>query len=84
MNATRDALRRSCDGASRCIRWALLTRLGPSTYNLDDDEDEDDLGMSFSGFDDTTPGWGVPTPTTGDIVTNAIRKEKLIKYVTFW
>lgn len=45
--------------------------------------DLDDLGMSFGGFDDTTPGWGVPTPTAGDIVTNAIRKEKLIKCVTF-
>ncbi|KAI1789649.1 hypothetical protein LXA43DRAFT_1096232 [Ganoderma leucocontextum] len=37
--------------------------------------------MSFGGFDDTTLGWGVPTPTTGDIVTNAIRKEKLIKEI---
>nr|VWP00407.1 Transmembrane protein 1 [Ganoderma boninense] len=37
--------------------------------------------MSFGGFDDTTPGWGVPTPSTGDIVTNAIRKEKLIKEI---
>ncbi|KAM5533462.1 hypothetical protein V8D89_012900 [Ganoderma adspersum] len=37
--------------------------------------------MSFGGFDDTTPGWGVSTPTAGDIVTNAIRKEKLIKEI---
>ncbi|PIL22507.1 hypothetical protein GSI_15196 [Ganoderma sinense ZZ0214-1] len=37
--------------------------------------------MSFGGFDDTTPGWGAPTPSAGDIVTNAIRKEKLIKEI---
>ncbi|KAI9058396.1 hypothetical protein PYCCODRAFT_1463485 [Trametes coccinea BRFM310] len=36
--------------------------------------------MSFSGFDDI-PEWGVPTPSTGDIVTNAIKKEKLIKEI---
>ncbi|KAI0699280.1 hypothetical protein C8T65DRAFT_613748 [Cerioporus squamosus] len=37
--------------------------------------------MSFSGFADDTPGWGVPTPSPGDIVTNAIKKEKLIKEI---
>lgn len=47
------------------------------------DDESNDLGMSFGGFDDTTPGWGVHTSTAGDIVTNAIKKEKLIKYVTF-
>ena len=37
--------------------------------------------MSFSGFDDTTPAWDVPTSSSEDIVTTAIKKEKLIKYV---
>ncbi|KAI0335863.1 hypothetical protein GY45DRAFT_1350583 [Cubamyces sp. BRFM 1775] len=35
--------------------------------------------MSFSGFDDI-PQWGAPTPTNEDIVTNAIKKEKVIKW----
>ncbi|KAI8969611.1 hypothetical protein BD414DRAFT_470873 [Trametes punicea] len=37
--------------------------------------------MSFSGFDDV-PQWEVPMPATGDIVTTAIKKEKLIKEIT--
>ncbi|RPD62359.1 hypothetical protein L226DRAFT_611056 [Lentinus tigrinus ALCF2SS1-7] len=37
--------------------------------------------MSFPGFPDDLSGWGVPTPSTGDIVTNAIKKEKLIKEI---
>ncbi|KAH9891680.1 hypothetical protein C8Q73DRAFT_650478 [Cubamyces lactineus] len=36
--------------------------------------------MSFSGFDDI-PQWGAPTPTGEDIVTNAIKKEKVIKEI---
>lgn len=37
--------------------------------------------MSFSGFDDI-PQWGAPTPSTGDIVTTAIKKDKVIKCVS--
>ncbi|EIW59230.1 uncharacterized protein TRAVEDRAFT_121613 [Trametes versicolor FP-101664 SS1] len=36
--------------------------------------------MSFSGFDDI-PQWGAPTPSTGDIVTTAIKKDKVIKEI---
>ncbi|KAI0755003.1 hypothetical protein C8Q80DRAFT_1266526 [Daedaleopsis nitida] len=37
--------------------------------------------MSFSGFADDLPGWGVAAPSSGDIVTNAIKKEKIIKEI---
>lgn len=37
--------------------------------------------MSFSGFTDDTPEWGAAVSDPGDIVTNAIKKEKLIKCV---
>ncbi|OBZ71543.1 hypothetical protein A0H81_08421 [Grifola frondosa] len=36
--------------------------------------------MSFIGFDDS-PGWGVPVPTTGDIIKDAIRKDQLVKEI---
>ncbi|TBU28640.1 hypothetical protein BD309DRAFT_845202, partial [Dichomitus squalens] len=36
---------------------------------------------SFAGFEDTTPAWGVPAPSSEDIVTTAIKKEKLIKEI---
>ncbi|KAI0372197.1 hypothetical protein BV20DRAFT_964304 [Pilatotrama ljubarskyi] len=36
--------------------------------------------MSFSGFDDI-PQWDAPAPSTEDIVTNAIKKEKIIKEI---
>ncbi|KAF4590919.1 hypothetical protein EYR40_009516 [Pleurotus pulmonarius] len=35
--------------------------------------------MSFSDDLDVQGGWDVGTPTTGDIVQDAIRKEKIIK-----
>ena len=40
--------------------------------------------MSFAGFGDDTPEWGLPASSSGDVVTNAIKntaikKEKLIK-----
>lgn len=37
--------------------------------------------MSFSDDLDVQGGWDIGTPTTGDIVQDAIRKEKIIKYV---
>ncbi|KAJ7601012.1 hypothetical protein C8J56DRAFT_911861 [Mycena floridula] len=36
--------------------------------------------MSFSGFDDN-PAWGVTSPTSRDVVRDAMRKEKLIKEI---
>ncbi|KAI0670774.1 hypothetical protein C8Q78DRAFT_974578 [Trametes maxima] len=36
--------------------------------------------MSFSGFDEI-PQWGAPNPSTDDIVTNAIKKDKVIKEI---
>ncbi|KAI0354998.1 hypothetical protein OH77DRAFT_1496542 [Trametes cingulata] len=37
--------------------------------------------MSFSGFDDI-PQWDASAPSTEDVVTTAIKKEKLIKEIT--
>jgi hypothetical protein len=37
--------------------------------------------MSFAGGFDEGDAWGAPAPTSsGDIVADAMRKEKLIKY----
>jgi len=38
--------------------------------------------MSFSGFDsDDPPAWGITSPPTGDIVKDALRKEKILKEI---
>ncbi|KAI0712127.1 hypothetical protein C8Q76DRAFT_622301 [Earliella scabrosa] len=42
--------------------------------------------MSFAGFGDDTPEWGLPASSSGDVVTNAIKntaikKEKLINEI---
>ncbi|KAI0771250.1 hypothetical protein BD413DRAFT_693493 [Trametes elegans] len=38
--------------------------------------------MSLSGFDVADiDGWGVPAPSSGDVVTNAIKKDKVIKEI---
>jgi len=34
--------------------------------------------MSFAGFEDT-PGWGVSSPNSADIVKDAMRKEQVLK-----
>ncbi|KAH9922825.1 uncharacterized protein BXZ73DRAFT_104058 [Epithele typhae] len=40
------------------------------------------MNVSFSaGFDDGS-AWGAPPPSSGDIVGNAIKKEKVIKEIT--
>jgi hypothetical protein len=37
--------------------------------------------MSFSNFDDSAP-WAIPAaPSSGDIIQDAIKKDKLVKYV---
>ncbi|KAF9220298.1 hypothetical protein BS17DRAFT_787871 [Gyrodon lividus] len=38
------------------------------------------MAFKFNGFEDG-PAWGIPEPGTGDIVKDAIRKERILKDV---
>jgi len=43
--------------------------------------DSESLFMSFAGFDEPS-AWAIPSePQTGDIVTEALKKDKFLKYV---
>lgn len=71
-NNAHDATRRvsaSCSHVEGFDRRSDISCLSPSTT------------MSFAGYDEGD-AWGAPAPaTSGDIVADAMRKEKIIKYV---